>query len=179
MDLDIETDDIEPNDLTVGESTVDKEGKRKSGIPYFYTHMVSVKDLIERMQHGHKEEIRNPVVPTIKGIREERKGFNFLEALIIGVPVQGLVLRKSHSADTYRVVDGKKRINTLQRFTEDQITLEDMGFIPAVNGLRYSTLTPAYRRAFLCRKVIVHTLNPKIPAEEKVARLIKMVRDSS
>ncbi|MGE0701873.1 MAG: DUF262 domain-containing protein [Hyphomicrobiaceae bacterium] len=84
---------------------------------------------------------------------EEKRQSKFIESLLIGLPIPYLFVadvgnENDDLAGRLEIVDGTQRIRTLVRFLNDELQLEGLEKLPALNGFKYSDLPPSRQRRF-------------------------------
>ncbi|MFZ3407294.1 DUF262 domain-containing protein [Vibrio chagasii] len=74
----------------------------------------------------------------------------FIESVIMGLPIPFLFGVQTHDGKT-EILDGAQRINTLNRFTDNELKLKGLERLDLLNGLIFSDLPSAQQRRFLDR----------------------------
>lgn len=116
-----------------------------------------------------------PVDVLVKRMREEdyiipgfqrgyvwrnREASQFIESLLIGLPVPALFLAKDKFSEKYLVIDGQQRLKTLQYFYDEAFPSGEefklSGISYPFSGLTYSELSPSYRRSL--DNAIIHCI---------------------
>jgi hypothetical protein len=68
-----------------------------------------------------------------------------IESLIIQCPVPVIYLNQEKD-ETFSVIDGNQRMNSLKKFLEDGFTLSGLTSYPELSGLKYSQLDKRFQR---------------------------------
>lgn len=87
---------------------------------------------------------------------DEIRQSRFIESLIIGLPIPYIFLAETNSG-RYEIVDGSQRIRTLCAYLNDDLKLNKLDKIPALNKLKFSDLELSRQRKFknISLKIIV------------------------
>lgn len=101
----------------------------------------SVSTLIMMME---KKEV---VVPEFQRryVWSERQASRLVESLIIQCPIPVIYLNQEKD-ETFSVIDGNQRLNSLKRFVEDKFPLVGLTSYPELSGLKYSQLDKRFQR---------------------------------
>lgn len=80
---------------------------------------------------------------------DARRKSKFIESVIIGLPIPFMFLAEVKNEEArLEVVDGSQRIRTLAEFTSDNLVLNQLKKLPALNGATFSQLSLARQRKF-------------------------------
>lgn len=75
----------------------------------------------------------------------DRQASRLVESLIIQCPIPVIYLNQEKN-ETFSVIDGNQRLNSLKRFVEDAFSLAGLTSYPELTGLRYSQLDKRFQR---------------------------------
>ncbi|MCU0496993.1 MAG: DUF262 domain-containing protein [Anaerolineae bacterium] len=105
-----------------------------------YTIDFDVAGLVRRYKNG------DIIIPDFQRnyVWDDRRASQFVETLLLGLPVPGVFLSKSDSDEVLLVVDGLQRIQSLARFYKDELPLSHVQ--SQFEGKTYSQLNPNDRR---------------------------------
>lgn len=93
----------------------------------------------------------------------------FIESCLLGVPLPSITVLKEDypksidATQSLKVIDGVQRLETLIYFLNDQWDLGKLTILKAVNGFKFSDLTPIRQRKF--KQTSIRTIvleNPKV-----------------
>lgn len=103
----------------------------------------------------------------------EKQQSRFIESVMIGLPVPYLFVADVGSEDEelsgrLEIVDGTQRIRTLTAYVENQLRLESLTKLEALNGTTLDDLLPSRRRRFLRTTIRLIELTEK--ADEEMRR---------
>lgn len=101
----------------------------------------AVSTLIDKMS---KNEI---VVPEYQRryVWSDRQASRLIESLIIQCPIPVIYLNQEKN-ETFSVIDGNQRLNSLRRFVSDSFPLSGLTSYPELVGLKYSQLDKRFQR---------------------------------
>ena len=69
-----------------------------------------------------------------------------IESMLLNIPIPPIYLYENAAA-RYEVMDGQQRLNAIEEFLEDTLTLGSLKILSRLNGLQYSRCSPRIRRA--------------------------------
>lgn len=75
----------------------------------------------------------------------DRQASRLIESLIIQCPIPVIYMNQERD-ETFSVIDGNQRLNSLRRFLEDAFPLSGLTSYPELAGLKYSELDPRFQR---------------------------------
>jgi hypothetical protein len=75
----------------------------------------------------------------------DRQASRLVESLIIQCPIPVIYLNQERD-ETFSVIDGNQRLNSLKRFLEDAFSLAGLTSYPELAGLKYSQLDKRFQR---------------------------------
>lgn len=101
----------------------------------------SVSTLISMMEKG---EVTIPEFQR-RYVWSDRQASRLVESLIIQCPIPVIYLNQEKN-ETFSVIDGNQRLNSLKRFAEDAFTLSGLTSYPELIGLSYSQLDKRFQR---------------------------------
>lgn len=101
-------------------------------------------------------------------IWKERQRTRLIESVLLGIPLPAFYFNQALDG-TYQVVDGVQRLSTVAMFMKDAHTLaaQDLEYLINLDGMVYSTLSPAELRRFRSTQIVVHVIEPQTPDEVK------------
>lgn len=101
----------------------------------------SVSTLVGMMEKG---EVAIPEFQR-RYVWSERQASRLVESLIIQCPIPVIYLNQEKD-ETFSVIDGNQRLNSLKRFLDDAFTLVGLTSYPELTGLKYSQLDKRFQR---------------------------------
>lgn len=101
----------------------------------------SVSTLVGMMEKG---EVAIPEFQR-RYVWSDRQASRLVESLIIQCPIPVIYLNQEKD-ETFSVIDGNQRLNSLKRFLEDAYTLVGLTSYPELTGLKYSQLDKRFQR---------------------------------
>lgn len=101
----------------------------------------SVATLVGMME---KKEV---IVPEFQRryVWSDRQASRLVESLIIQCPIPVIYLNQERD-ETFSVIDGNQRLNSLRRFVGDEFSLIGLTSYPELSGLKYSQLDKRFQR---------------------------------
>lgn len=143
---------ISPGSIPVSKEDFGKISIRKG--------LMSADNLIKRV---HNKEIK------IEGYFQRRSQLwdqgtksRLIETLLLDIPVPPLyfdVVTKSE----YLIIDGLQRISTIYDFTSDKFSLQDLDFLPELDGKKFSELERNYQRSIEEYELTTFAVQPGTP----------------
>lgn len=115
-----------------------------------------VEVVVQKYLDGRKRDQNEIYVPDYQRelIWPERHKSRFIESLLIGLPIPFLFVADVNDEDDpdkagrIEIVDGVQRIRTLADFVTDNLRLDKLDRLSALNGFRFSDLSPSRQRRF-------------------------------
>lgn len=87
------------------------------------------------------------------------KQSSLIESFLVNIPVPPVYLAEDEGRiGRYVVIDGKQRLTAIEAFFTDRLVLRNLTRLPALNGLRYSTLPEGIRNSLGMKNLRVTTL---------------------
>lgn len=121
----------------------------------------SVSTLVAMME---KEEVTIPKFQR-RYVWSDRQASRLVESLIIQCPIPVIYLNQEKD-ESFSVIDGNQRLNSLKRFLEDDFTLVGLTSYPELTGLKYSQLDKRFQRHIANRvlrcTVILKETHPQV-----------------
>lgn len=74
--------------------------------------------------------------------------WRFIESILLGLPVPMMFVADIEDDGRLEIVDGAQRIQTLEAFMNNDIELQRLERLPALNGFRFSDLTSSQQNKF-------------------------------
>lgn len=81
-------------------------------------------------------------------IWKDHNRWGFIESVILGLPIPMIFLSEIEDDGRLEIVDGAQRIQTLEAFENNDITLKDLGILTKLNGFKFSDLPPGEQNKF-------------------------------
>jgi uncharacterized protein with ParB-like and HNH nuclease domain len=141
----------------------------------YQTKDFTVELLVHKYITGADDDENEIFVPQYqrKFVWDKRRQSKFIESVILGLPVPYIFianLEKTIGDDEGRaeIVDGSQRIRTLHAFLANDLRLENLEKLPALNGFYFKDLDVSRQRKFNRQPVRVIELSDK--ADEKIRR---------
>ncbi len=91
-----------------------------------------------------KEEVTIPEFQR-RYVWTDRQASRLIESLIIQCPIPVIYMNQERD-ESFSVIDGNQRLNSLKRFLEDAFPLSGLTSYPELSGLKYSELDPRFQR---------------------------------
>jgi Protein of unknown function DUF262 len=101
----------------------------------------SVATLVNMMEKG---EVKIPEFQR-RYVWSERQASRLIESLIIQCPIPVIYLNQEKD-ETFSVIDGNQRLNSVENFLGDKFTLVGLTSYPELAGLKYSQLDKRFQR---------------------------------
>lgn len=94
----------------------------------------------------------------------------FIESLLIGLPIPYLFVadvgaETEDLSGRLEIVDGTQRVRTIARFISDEFELQGLKKLPALNGFKFSELSPSRQRRF--RRITLRLIELTEQADEE------------
>ena len=84
---------------------------------------------------------------------------SLIESFLVNIPVPPVYLAEDEGRiGRYAVIDGKQRLTAIEAFFADRLVLRNLTRIPALNGMRYSTMPEGVRNSLGMKNLRVTTL---------------------
>lgn len=84
---------------------------------------------------------------------EQYRKWRFIESVLMGLPIPFLFFWEDPKTGKLEIVDGSQRLRTLEEFLFNELVLEEMDKLPAVNGFKFSDLPESRRRKIKNRSI--------------------------
>src|SRR6516225_8155092 len=75
----------------------------------------------------------------------DRQASRLIESLIIQCPIPVIYMNQERD-ESFSIIDGNQRLNSLKRFLEDGFALSGLTSYPELSGLKYSDLDARFQR---------------------------------
>lgn len=101
------------------------------------------------------------------------KKSKFVESVLMGLPIPFVFFWQNEDG-RLEIVDGSQRLRTIRDFMADKITLSGLEVLPALNGFRFSDLSPSRRLKFAeisIRIIILDNSTDAVTRTEMFARI--------
>lgn len=104
----------------------------------------------DKYHKGLEKEDNELYVPEYQRefIWDEKRQSQFIESLILGLPVPLMFVAENESDGKLEIVDGSQRIRTIDAFMSNELKLKGLKKLPLLNGLTYNKLSNARQRMF-------------------------------
>jgi uncharacterized protein DUF262 len=90
----------------------------------------------------------------------------FVESVIMGLPIPMMFLAEDDDG-RFEIVDGAQRIQTLERFTANELALTSLEKLSNLNGFRFANLPETQRNKFVSRALRLVILNQETTDESR------------
>ncbi len=114
-----------------------------------------VEVVVNKYISGEAEGANEIFVPDYQRdlVWDDARQAKFIESLLVGLPIPYLFVADVGNEDEelagrLEIVDGTQRIRTLARYVRDELVLEGLKRLPAVNGFKFSDLPSSRQRRF-------------------------------
>lgn len=101
----------------------------------------SVSSLVEMMNKG---DVKIPEFQR-RYVWSDRQASRLIESLIIQCPLPVIYMNQERD-ETFSVIDGNQRLNSLKRYLEDEFPLSGLTSYPELAGLKFSQLDKRFQR---------------------------------
>jgi hypothetical protein len=99
-----------------------------------------------------------------KFVWDDRRRRRFIESVLLGLPIPFLFLAEMEDG-LLEIVDGAQRIQTLEQFVNDDLRLQSLEKLPALNGFSFADLSDGQQRRFRNRALRMIVLDPATSLE--------------
>lgn len=82
-----------------------------------------------------------------KFVWDQKRQRRFIESVLLGLPIPFLFIAEMDDG-RLEIVDGAQRVQTLERFVNDDLLLDHLEKLPALNGFTFTDLPDAQQRKF-------------------------------
>lgn len=89
-----------------------------------------------------------------------------IESVLLGIPLPIFYFNADRDR-RLQVMDGVQRLTAFRRFTDDELALQGLEYLPQLNGKTWKGLEASHRRAFHHTQIIVHVIDATTPADVK------------
>lgn len=121
----------------------------------------SVSTLVSMMD---KEEVKIPEFQR-RYVWSDRQASRLIESLIIQCPLPVIYMNQEKD-ETFSVIDGNQRLNSLKRFLDDDFSLSGLTSYPELAGLKFSQLDKRFQRHIVNRvmrcTIILKDTHPQV-----------------
>jgi hypothetical protein len=131
--------------------------------------------LVQKHTQGLAEDENEIFVPDYQRdlVWDDRRQAKFIESLLIGLPIPYLFVadvgnENPELAGRLEIVDGTQRIRTLARFLQNELVLEGLEKLKALNGFSFSDLLPSRQRRF--NRITLRMIELTEKADEETRR---------
>jgi len=98
---------------------------------------------------------------------DDRKQSKLIESCLLRIPLPVFYLAEQEDGRTI-VVDGLQRLSTFKRFLDDQLPLIGLDKNNALNGMRFSDLSPQQQNRIEDTQLILYLIDHKVPPAAKL-----------
>jgi hypothetical protein len=136
--------------------------ERSKRIEYYMTEL-SIELLAAKTQSGEY------VVPTYQRefTWEESRKWRFIESIVMGLPIPFIFFWEDPETGKLEIVDGSQRLRTLAEFINDELVLQELEKLPALNNFRFSDLPESRQRKIKNRSIRGIVLSEHADAEAR------------
>lgn len=126
----------------------------------FRTQTMSVERLLDGIANHH---IVNDAVVNYVAELSPRRSSDYIESVIVGLPLLPLVLDGSKSP--WGILDGIKRLSAIWAFANNQISLETVNYSRLHENIYFHEMNPYLRNRFLRSQIPCYIINPGTPKD--------------
>lgn len=107
------------------------------------------------------ESISGLFVPTYQRdfIWQENMQSKFIESIFMGVPIQPLFAFELDEDGNLELLDGVQRLSSIKSFTDNNLTLNGLEELDALNGFMFNDLSTARKRKFNNTQLKLYIIN--------------------
>ncbi len=125
---------------------------------------ISLNHLFEKLKRG---EISLETGFQRNNIWNETKQSRLIESILVKIPISAFFFDGSNPS-RWLIIDGQQRITTFNNFIiNETLALENLEYLPSLNGLEYKDLPRDFQRRILETEVPMFLINPGTPVEVK------------
>jgi hypothetical protein len=84
---------------------------------------------------------------------EESRKWRFIESIILGLPIPFIFFYENPKSGKLEIVDGSQRLRTIQEFIYNDLELNELERLPALNGFKFRDLPEARQRKITNRSI--------------------------
>lgn len=103
-----------------------------------------------------------------KNIWELRRKSRFIESVLMGLPIPLLFFWQNQQTGKIEVVDGAQRMQTLQEFLHNQLTLTQLERLDLLNNKKYDDLLDNRKLIFKNKAIRAIVLSHKVDVETRI-----------
>ncbi|HGW8507183.1 TPA: DUF262 domain-containing protein [Raoultella ornithinolytica] len=140
----------------------------------FETKEFTVELLVNKYHSGLEDDTNELFVPDYQRdfVWSEKRQSRLIESLILGFPIPYIFTADVLSEDPeldgrIEIVDGSQRVRTIHAFIHNQLTLQDLKSLSALNGFNFQDLPLSRQRRFMRIPVRVIELSSKCNEETR------------
>lgn len=127
------------------------------------TKTFSLRQVVDELRDGTIDIAPDFQRPSVWGSDKQSL---LIESVLLGIPLPTFYF----NADTDRrmqVIDGVQRLTAIRRFADNKLVLEDLEYLPTLNGKSWEGLDAPHRRAFHQTQIFVHLIDATTPEDVK------------
>jgi len=140
-------------EIEIAEKQIDEQQRK---IDYYITEY-SIELLAKKMRDG---DFEIPSYQREDTWDQERKS-NFIESLLMGLPVPFLFFWENPSTGKLEILDGSQRLRTIQQFIDGDLILNELEKLDLASYFSFNDLTEARQRKFKNRSIRGIVLNDR------------------
>lgn len=155
---------------TNGQISAEKQIEERQKIADFDIREYPVEVIVEKYNKGKDTDERELFIPDYQRefVWDKRKQSRFIESLLVNIPIPYLFVADNEEKDArLEIIDGTQRIRTLDSFCSNELRLEGLEFLPALNGFCFKDLTVALQRRFLRKTLRMIEMTNKLDEEAR------------
>ena len=102
--------------------------------------------------------------------------WRFIESVLLGLPIPMMFVAEIEDDGRLEIVDGAQRMQTLEAFMNDQVSLQELEKLTTLNGFRYSNLSKSQQNKFRNKalRVVVLDSSTSIETRKEIFRRINI-----
>lgn len=113
-----------------------------------------VEVVVKKFTEGLQDDTAEIFIPDYQRelVWKERQQAKFIESMLMNLPIPYIFVADNNEGDNagrLEIVDGSQRVRTLVRYVTDQLTLDGLEVLPALNGFKFSDLPIPRQKRFL------------------------------
>lgn len=115
----------------------------------------------EEVPNFEDESISGLFVPTYQRdfIWQENMQSRFIESIFMGVPIQPLFAFELDEDGNLELLDGVQRLSSIKSFVDNELTLNGLDELDALNGFTFNDLGTARKRKFFNTQLKLYIIN--------------------
>jgi hypothetical protein len=156
--------------LTQNQQRAEEQIEERQKIADFDIREYPVEVIIEKYNKGKETDQRELFIPDYQRefVWDKRKQSRFIESILINLPIPYLFVADSDENEgRLEIIDGTQRIRTLDCFYNNELKLEGLEFLSALNGFYFQDLSITRQRRFLRKTLRMIEMTNKLDEEAR------------